>query len=322
MPLDVNTVPWTLRLDDTRVTSLGAVTSWTDLSGNGKNMTGSGPTVGTATPTGKDSIAFDGANDKFTSSYPLSDFITSTTATVYVVCKPTAFSAAGYFYGEGCMVRDNGGSFGIYAGPGPAIGAWVADTWPWPNPTTSATVSTWYVVALRLQAGGACSISLDGGATWVTDTAGDPIGSLSGSLELGYGAAAWFTGEMAAVYMLDSAQSDADVGDVFAYLKDRFILPASVSVSVDNAKLSAVPVLPSPIVTVGVNVTAAKVASVATLPNPTVTIGASVLGAKLDARATLPSPTVTAEAEAAPIVVMRTTLHRAYLPPMTLRRAE
>lgn len=279
MPLNVNTVPWTLRLDDTRVTALTSVTSWTDISGNGKNMTGSGPTVGAGTPTGKASIAFDGVDDKFTSAYPMHNFVTDTNFTIFLVAKPTVF-VSGVYYADACILRDNGNQIGIYSGQdgGNVIGAWNADTWPWPNPRTPAS-SQWYVITHRLRSSdGASQISLDGGATWATDYAGDPVSSLFGSLEFGAGYANFFTGEMSAAYIIDAAMSDADVGDVFAYLKDRFILAATVSVSIDNAKLAAV--------------------------------------------ATLPSPTVVVEAEPTPIIALRTVLPHAYLPPMTLRRAE
>ena len=251
MPITPGSVPWTLRLDDTYVVSSPNVTSWTDISGNGKNMTGVNTTVGGGTPTGKASVAFNGMTAKFTSAYAISNFFTSTQLTIFIVAKPTGFTNAGAYYVEGCLLRDNGGYVGVYAGQnsGDKVGTWVADTWPWPNAYVAASSGTWKVFAVRLKADGTLGVSDDGGASWVTDTAGDPIGSLSGSLELGAGSATWFTGELAGVYLLDSAMSDSDLGDIYAYLYDRFILSSGVTVT--NANVDASPILSPPTVAAG-----------------------------------------------------------------------
>lgn len=271
MPFDINAVAWTLRLDTTRVTSGSDVTSWTDLSGNGKNLTGSGPTTGVTTPTGEVANHFDGTNDKFTSSHAMTNFVTDTAFTIHLVASVTAFSTTGTFYTEACLLRDNGGYIGINTDTTGAdsVGAWVADTWPWPNPMVAATGSTWYCITLRLKTDGTLGISTDGGATWQTDTAGDAIGSLAGSLELGYGSSAYFSGDMAAVYILDSAQSDADVADTYAYLSNRFI--ASTSTSITDANVTDGPTVPSPTVQVDAIVTGANVTDSPTIASPTVT---------------------------------------------------
>jgi hypothetical protein len=114
-PADIDTALWLDAADASTITeSGGAVTTWTDKSGNGHNATAAGNPTYSATgmSTNKPAVQLDGTGDSFTSS--ITGIGSFNALDVYMVTQTTAAAAAdtssALFWGYGNL----GSSSGIY----------------------------------------------------------------------------------------------------------------------------------------------------------------------------------------------------------------
>ena len=114
-PAEIDTALWLDAADASTVTEVGgAVTTWTDKSGNGHNATAAGNPTYSATgmSTNKPAVQLDGTGDSFTSS--ITGIGSFNALDVYMVTQTTAAAAAdtnsGIFWGYGNL----GSAVGIY----------------------------------------------------------------------------------------------------------------------------------------------------------------------------------------------------------------
>lgn len=223
-PLDLTPTMW-LRADDLALADGTAVSSWTDLSGNGLHATqGTGPNqplLKTGIVNGHQVVRFDGSNDYLATSAPA---ISTKVGTMAVICKMTTTQNSSPLTNG--AIASNGLSFlTSYSGTTKQIvrGGLAIDA------TATAADNNWDLLIIRSTAdwydfwskGGAPIKSLTApAAAVITPTTSTIVGSYTTS-------ALRFKGDIAEVITKGSALSLADLNHIVDYAAARYGITTS-----------------------------------------------------------------------------------------------
>lgn len=210
-----------------------SVARWEDQSGNARHFTQSisndRPVLKTSVLNGKNVIRFDGSNDKLTSGIALSNFITASAYSVFVVGKAASVATnSGNSYLNAALYGDTGGIISIYFRSTGLVGAYT-----WDNADKTATrsysINTNAIFYAELSSGSIrCRIN---GGTEAATACGNTY--VSEVLEVGrqYGSNSYcLNGDIAEMIFFKAGMSASNREKIEGYLAHKWVLTAGLPV--------------------------------------------------------------------------------------------
>lgn len=209
-----------------------SVARWEDQSGNARHFTQSvsndRPVLKTSVLNSLNVIRFDGSNDKLTGGLALSNFISASAHSVFVVGKAASVATNNTFnYQNAALYGDTGGYHSIFFRSTGLVGSY---NWDGTDDaaTTSYTINTNAVFYSQLN-GGSIRLRLNGGTE--ASTASGSTQVVTGTLELGRqfnNNSYCLNGDIAEVIFFNVALSSTDREKIEGYLAHKWGLTAGL----------------------------------------------------------------------------------------------
>lgn len=222
-PTAVNTERW-WKADAITASDNDPVTTWPDSSGNAGDLTGGSPLYKTGILNSLPVVRFDGVDDSFTAT-----LAADTSRTIFVIAKQdTAINSRAVFdIGTGAARLEN------------FSGAWFWElNQAGGAPSFGGTPTNWTTVTLRVNSASSLDAYLDAGSAQNFDPH-DSVTTATG-WTVGSGVSATFpwNGDIAEIVVYDTALSDADRGDVYTALFNKwFVTPFTIPALVNDIPL-------------------------------------------------------------------------------------
>jgi hypothetical protein len=213
-----------------------AVARWEDQSGNARHFTqatsNDRPVLKTSVLNSRNVIRFDGSNDKLTGGLALSNFVSASAHSVFVVGKAASVATnnTSFNYQNAAFYGDTGGYLSIFFRSTGLVGAY---NWDGTDDavTTSYAINTNAVFYSQLN-GGSIRLRLNGGTEASASSGSTQV--LTGTLELGRqfnNNSYCLNGDIAEVIFFNAALSATDREKIEGYLAHRWGLTAGLPVA-------------------------------------------------------------------------------------------